>query len=158
MEDLKVKYPEQILLYVAPGCTFHLQPLDVGFNHSWKWCTSSKCTKWMTDEVATQLKNGIEPSSVVINTKFSMIKPLFCQWIAETSREFMKVGEIGRFGVEESEIFMVWKYSNTERNLRFKKAVEDHKNGKPNSEYECRNHLNNGSLIQTFILRCTLYC
>jgi hypothetical protein len=87
LDNLKKKYPNLIILFVPANCTPKLQPLDVGFNSSWKSLITGFACAWLAAGVAAQLTDGVTAAAVVLSTTKKQLVAPFCEWVANATRQ-----------------------------------------------------------------------
>ena len=63
--------------------THKFQPLDISVNKAAKAFIQNLYNEWFSNQVAIQLKHGIDPADVKISSKLSDLKPLHASWIIE---------------------------------------------------------------------------
>jgi hypothetical protein len=108
LANLKRKYPALIILFVPASCTPKLQPLDVGFNSSWKSLITREACMWLAALVAVQIAGGIEAAKVVVKTtKKELCRP-FCLWVAVATREMKNRREECAKAWDKSGITVAW--------------------------------------------------
>ena len=59
------------------------QPLDINAKKAAKTFIQNMYNEWFSNEVATQLNRGVDPTEVKITTKLSDLKPLHASWIVD---------------------------------------------------------------------------
>lgn len=74
---VRVKYPTLIILFVPASCTPKLQPCDVRFNAWFKWVIRDFMGVFMQEEMLRQMRQGVKPTEIVIETDLSKLKPVF---------------------------------------------------------------------------------
>ena len=69
------------VVIVPHNLTNKFQPLDINVNEAAKAFIQNMCNEWFSNEVATQLNRGIDPTEVKISSKLSDLEPLHASWI-----------------------------------------------------------------------------
>ena len=98
----KETHPGMILLYISPGCTAWLQPLDISFNGPFKRILRNECAMWLASEMQEQIKVVGDPTKVQLNVKMSYLKPRFVNWVANALK---------KMGMEKETIMRGWNES-----------------------------------------------
>ena len=68
---------------VPRNLTHKFQPFDISVNKAAKAFIQNLYNEWFSNQVAIQLKHGIDPADVKISSKLSDLKPLHASWIVE---------------------------------------------------------------------------
>ena len=71
------------VVIVPHNLTHKFQPLDISVNKAAKAFIQNLYNEWFSNQVAIQLKHGIDPADVKISSKLSDLKPLHASWIVE---------------------------------------------------------------------------
>ena len=71
------------VVIVPHNLTHKFQPLDISVNKAAKAFIQNLYNEWFSNQVAIQLKHGIDPADVKISLKLSDLKPLHASWIVE---------------------------------------------------------------------------
>ena len=71
------------IVIVPHNLTNKFQPLDVIVNKAAKAFIQNMYNEWFSNQVAAQLKQGIDPTDVKISSKLSDLKPLNASWIVD---------------------------------------------------------------------------
>ena len=66
------------------------QPLYISANKAAKAFIQNMYNKWFSNEVATQLSRGADPTEVKITARLSDLKPLHASWIVDLYEHFGK--------------------------------------------------------------------
>ena len=69
------------VVIVPHNLTHKFQPLDISVNKAAKAFIQNLYNEWFSNQVAIQLKHGIDPADVKISSKLSDLKPLHASWI-----------------------------------------------------------------------------
>jgi hypothetical protein len=78
--NLKRKYPNLFFLFVPANCTPKLQPLDVGFNSTWKSLITQAACLWLCALVTQQLQTGLDAADVVVKTTKNWLRRFAPGW------------------------------------------------------------------------------
>ena len=71
------------VVIVAHNLTNKLQPLDFSVNKVAKAFIQNMYNWWFSNEVAAQLKQGVDRTKVKITSKLSDLNPLLASWIVD---------------------------------------------------------------------------
>ena len=71
------------VVLVPHNLTHTFQPLDISVNKAAKAFIENLNNEWFSNQVAIQLKHGIDPADVKISSRLSDLKPLHASWIVE---------------------------------------------------------------------------
>ena len=71
------------VVIVPHNLTNKFQPLDISVNKAAKAFIQNLYNEWFSNQVAIQLKHGIDPTDVKISSKLSDLKPLHASWIVD---------------------------------------------------------------------------
>jgi ferredoxin len=82
LQTLKQLYPSMHILYIPPGYTGELSPLDLLFNAVIKKSLRHECGIWLEKYVLEYMKNGKDPKDLDLKNelKMSSLKEKFVQW------------------------------------------------------------------------------
>ncbi|KAF8609641.1 hypothetical protein BDV93DRAFT_432127 [Ceratobasidium sp. AG-I] len=78
---LKTTYPCLILLFIPGGCTGVAQPCDTNVNRILKHLIKSSCVEYLAQETQAQLKRGVKPADVFIDTTVGTLRNASTAWI-----------------------------------------------------------------------------
>ena len=70
-------------VFVPPGCTGQLQPLDVSTNERFKGHLKEMFSSWYSSKVEEHLNSGETVESVRVDMRASVIKPVHFQWLVK---------------------------------------------------------------------------
>ena len=70
--------------------TNKFQPLDIGVNKAAKVFIQNMYNEWFSNEVATQLNGGVDPTEAKITSKLSDLKSLHASWIVDLYQPLKK--------------------------------------------------------------------
>ena len=92
---------------VPHNLTHKFQPLDISVNKAAKALIQNVYNEWFSNQVAIQLKHGIDPADVKISSKLSDLKPLHASWIVElydhlSNEAEMIINGFGSAGITEA--------------------------------------------------------
>ena len=65
---------------IVPHLTNKFTPLDISIYKAAKAFIQNMYNKWFSNEVATQLNRGVDPTEVKITSKLTDLKPLHTSW------------------------------------------------------------------------------
>ena len=82
MRELCSKSKCEVVI-VPHNLTNKFQPLDLRVNRAAKAFIQNCYNEWFANQVAIQLKRGIDPTDVKISSKLSDLKPLHAAWIVD---------------------------------------------------------------------------
>ena len=71
------------VVIVPHNLTNKFQPLDISVNKAAKAFIQNMYNEWFSNEVATQLNRGVDPTEVKVTSKLSHLKPLYTSWIVD---------------------------------------------------------------------------
>ena len=71
------------VVIVPHNLTNKSQPLDISAIKAAKAFNLNMYNEWFSNEVATQLNRGVDPTEVKITSKLSHLKPLHASWIVD---------------------------------------------------------------------------
>lgn len=77
-------------VFVPASCTGELQPNDLAVNSLLKGAIREKFTKWYAACVKAMLDKGSSPSSIKVDLRASVVKPIHAAWLIETYEEIAK--------------------------------------------------------------------
>ncbi|KAG9086375.1 hypothetical protein FRC06_003131 [Ceratobasidium sp. 370] len=78
---MKEKFPWIILLFIPGGCTSVAQPCDTRVNRVLKHRIKSACVEYLAEVTQNQLRNGVKPSDVEIDTTPGTLRNASASWI-----------------------------------------------------------------------------
>ena len=78
------------VVIVPHNFTNKFQPLDISDNKTAKTFFQNMYNKWFSNEVATQLNRGVDPTEVKITSNLSDLKPLHASWIVDLYEHLKK--------------------------------------------------------------------
>ena len=81
-------YCEVVL--VPHNLTNKSKPLDISVNKAAKAFILNMYNEWFSNEVATQLNRGVDPTKVKTTAKLSDLKPFHASWIVDLYEHFKK--------------------------------------------------------------------
>lgn len=79
---VRLKFPTLIILFIPASCTPLLQACDVSFNAWFKRQIREFMANYMQSRMLQQLRAGVKPENVVIDTNLTNLKPVFTAAIA----------------------------------------------------------------------------
>ena len=102
LESLNIKH-----VFIPPGCTGELQPLDLTVNDYFKKCLRKKFNDWYSEEVERELRDGLNPRKSKANFQLLVMKPIHAQWIVEAfndtnEKRDMIIAGFGKAGIISS--------------------------------------------------------
>lgn len=68
---------------VPNNMTSYLQPLDLTVNRSCKAFLRNQAQKWYSEQVQSQIVNGIQPDKVSVDLRITVLKPLHAKWVVQ---------------------------------------------------------------------------
>ena len=84
--------------------THKFQPLGISVNKAAKGFIQNLYHEWFSNQVAIQLKHGIDPADVKISSMFSDLKPLHASWIVELYHQLSNEAEMIISGFDSARI------------------------------------------------------
>ena len=66
---------------VPSNMTNEFQPLDLTVNRSCKAYLRKETNTWFSDQVQSQIQNGVTPEKVQVDLRISVLKPLHAEWV-----------------------------------------------------------------------------
>ena len=66
---------------VPSNMTNEFQPLDLAVNRSCKAYLRKQTNTWFSDQVQSQIQNGVTPEKVQVDLRISILKPLHAKWV-----------------------------------------------------------------------------
>ena len=66
---------------VPSNMTNEFQPLDLTVNRSCKAYLRKQTNTWFSDQVQSQIKNGVTTENVKVDLRISVLKPLHAKWV-----------------------------------------------------------------------------
>ena len=68
---------------VPANMTHFFQPLDLTLNGEAMRFMKERFTKWYAEEVQTEMESGVRTEDIVVDLRFTIIKPLHVTWLGE---------------------------------------------------------------------------
>ena len=84
--------------------TNKFQPLDLTINKAVKVFIQNQYNDWFSDQVARQVKRGIDPTNIKVLSKLSDLKPFHGSWIVDLYKH-MQGDELIQKGFKEAGIY-----------------------------------------------------
>ena len=91
-------------LFVPPGCTGELQPLDVSVNDMFKKELRNCFSNWYAEQVSSDLSAGKEIEDIKIDLRISFIKPIHANWLLQVITKIKENKIVILSGFEKSGI------------------------------------------------------
>ena len=89
-----------VCVFVPANMTNYFQPLDLTVNGPAKQFLKGKFQEWYAREIAKQVDKGIDVYSIDVNTKLSVMKPIYARWLVGLYDHLRNKPEVIRKGYE----------------------------------------------------------
>ncbi|KAF8600459.1 hypothetical protein BDV93DRAFT_419443, partial [Ceratobasidium sp. AG-I] len=80
-EWMRATHPKIIIVFVPGGCTGVGQPCDTGINRILKHRIKAACIDYLAKETERQLRAGVTPANVVLNTTVGTLRNASTGWL-----------------------------------------------------------------------------